>query len=104
MSTITINITLPEKLKTEVDKQIKNGFYTSVSEFIRNAIRSVLSNPEDLPYNSALSLQAEKKILKAEKQALAEKNPVIITNKKQLKQYLNDLWNRLLRLNCSFHP
>jgi len=63
----------------------------TTSEFIRNAIRSVLSTTENIPYCPALSPQAEKQILKAEKQALAEKNPVIITNQKQLRKYLDDL-------------
>lgn len=91
MSTVTINITMPKKLKSEVDKQVKAGFYTSVSEFIRTAIRSVLSTDTDIPYGPAFSPRAEKQILKAEKQALAEKNPVIITSQKQLRQFLDSL-------------
>jgi putative addiction module CopG family antidote len=91
MSTVTINITMPKKLKSEVDKQVKAGFYTSVSEFIRAAIRSVLSTDADIPYGPGFSPQAEKQILKAEKEALAEKNPVIITSQKQLRQFLDSL-------------
>jgi len=83
MSTVTINITMPKKLKSEVDKQVKTGFYTSVSEFIRTAIRSVLSTDTDIPYGPAFSPRAEKQILKAEKQALRNRNKNIVLKTNQ---------------------
>ena len=90
MSTTTINITLPTRLKKEIQNQVKKGMYTSVSEFIRNAVRNLLTSPATT-YNLPFSPEAEKEILKAEKQALLEKNPVIITSQRELKEFFDKL-------------
>lgn len=52
MDTITINITLPKQMKLAVDSQVKNGLYTSFSEFVRNAVRTLLSEEKKLFKNS----------------------------------------------------
>jgi len=55
----TINISLPETLAKQINYQVKNGNYASVSEFIREATRKLLGiTPTNfLP-------QAEEEILK----------------------------------------
>lgn len=52
--TITVNVTLPFKSKEVIDKLVKKGDYSSISDFIREAIRSHLNtwyskewNPEE---------------------------------------------------------
>ena len=35
----TLNISIPPDLKREVDKEVKDGNYASVSEFFRDALR-----------------------------------------------------------------
>ena len=35
----TINISLPEKLKNEIEKAVEDGMYSSKSEFIRELLR-----------------------------------------------------------------
>jgi len=37
----TINISLPDKLKEEAEKLVKAGYYSSMSDLIRDAIRTV---------------------------------------------------------------
>lgn len=38
----TINISLPDKLKTVVDEQVQLGYYSSFSDLVRTAIRQLL--------------------------------------------------------------
>ena len=40
---VTINISLPEKLKSEADTLIKSGFYASFSDLVRDSLRKVVS-------------------------------------------------------------
>ncbi len=91
MDTITINITIPKPMKKAVDEQIKSGLYTSFSEFVRNAVRHLLTSRQSIPYGPPFSPEAEKEILAAEKEALAEKNPIIIKNPKELKKFFDNL-------------
>ncbi|OGK66383.1 hypothetical protein A2313_04105 [Candidatus Roizmanbacteria bacterium RIFOXYB2_FULL_41_10] len=38
----TINISLPDKLKSQADNLIKSGYYASFSDLVRTAIREVI--------------------------------------------------------------
>lgn len=40
----TINISLPEKLKSDADLLIKKGFYVSFSDLVRDSLRRVIAN------------------------------------------------------------
>lgn len=92
MNTATINITLPIPLKKAVEDRVKGGFYTSVSEFIRQAVRKLLFPSDEIPYGPPLSAKATKEILKAEKEALEhpERNTVVKTPA-ELKRFFDDL-------------
>jgi len=51
----TINISLPEKLKTQADTLIKEGYYASFSDLARTALRTIMStNPYDRMAKSAM--------------------------------------------------
>jgi len=39
----TINISLPDKLKTQADNLIRAGYYASFSDLVRTAIRQVMT-------------------------------------------------------------
>jgi antitoxin ParD1/3/4 len=39
LSTVTMNVSLPEPLKRYVDTKVASGIYGSASEFVREAIR-----------------------------------------------------------------
>jgi len=53
-ATITMNISLPEKLKRFVDRKVSSGLYGSVSEFVREAIREKLAREEERQRAEAL--------------------------------------------------
>lgn len=61
----TINISLPKKLAQLAQEQVKAGYYTSVSEVIRDALRNSLTIPSIPVYK--MSPKAEKVALQAEK-------------------------------------
>ena len=61
----TINISLPKKLAQLAQDQVKAGYFTSVSEVIRDALRNSLTTPSIPVYK--ISKRAEKVALQAEK-------------------------------------
>lgn len=46
-SSITMNVSLPERLKRYVDGKVASGFYGSASEFVREAIREKLMREQE---------------------------------------------------------
>lgn len=40
----TINISLPEQLKDDADLLIREGFYVSFSDLVRDSLRSIIAN------------------------------------------------------------
>lgn len=92
MDTITINITLPKQMKLAVDSQVKNGLYTSFSEFVRNAVRYLLFSPVTIPYGPPFTPRAAKQILAAEKKALANRNRnIVLNNPDEIRTFFRDL-------------
>lgn len=46
---VTINVSLPEKLKEQAEDLVKSGFYTSFSDLVRDSLRQLVSkNKYDL--------------------------------------------------------
>lgn len=56
----TINISLPDKLKTQADNLIRAGYYASFSDLVRTAIRQVMAkqieekNYSEIKFNTPL--------------------------------------------------
>ncbi len=48
MSTYTINISLPKQLAQAAQQQVKKGYYGSLSEVIRDALRQLMYQ-KDIP-------------------------------------------------------
>lgn len=46
-TSITMNVSLPERLKRYVDGKVASGFYGSASEFVREAIREKLMREQE---------------------------------------------------------
>jgi antitoxin ParD1/3/4 len=46
-ASITMNVSLPERLKRYVDGKVASGFYGSASEFVREAIREKLMREQE---------------------------------------------------------
>jgi putative addiction module CopG family antidote len=59
----TINVSLPKSLRILAQEQVKAGYYSSVSEVIRSALRQLLLKPPIPTY--PLSERAEKLALDA---------------------------------------
>ena len=62
--TYTINISLPKQLAELAKAQVKAGYYSSISELIRDKLRSTLMTKIDIP-TFQMSPKAEKLAIKA---------------------------------------
>ena len=58
----TLSFTVPKELKLKLDGITKTGYYDSLSEFLRDAIRSILTQNKDLRTALAYELYKENKI------------------------------------------
>lgn len=67
----TINISIPSSLTTLAKQQVKSGYYSSLSEVIRSALRNFLLTPQIPTFQ--MSAKAEKRALQAEKDYKAGK-------------------------------
>ncbi|MFZ1019970.1 MAG: ribbon-helix-helix domain-containing protein [Minisyncoccia bacterium] len=63
----TLNISMPTALKREVEKEVKDGNYASVSEFFRDAVRSWKDEQliREIQESQAEIARGEGKILKS---------------------------------------
>jgi Arc/MetJ-type ribon-helix-helix transcriptional regulator len=76
---VTINISLPEKLKEEAEKLVKAGQYVSFSDLVRDSIRNALEkNDLDRRYAEA------KRELKAGK-------AIVLRNKKDVDDFMKSI-------------
>lgn len=93
MNTTTINITLPVRLKEEIENRVQGGMYASVSEFIRHSVRRVLAaSAEEIPYSPPFSAKAVKEILAAEKAALKNRNKnIVLNNPEEIDRFFSSL-------------
>lgn len=62
MPSNTLSFTVPEDLKIKLEGIAKTGFYDSLSEFLRDAIRSTLNQNKDLRIALAYELHKNNKI------------------------------------------
>lgn len=58
----TVSFTVPDELKLKLDAVTKIGYYDSLSEFLRDAIRNLLIKNKDLRIAISYELYKEKKI------------------------------------------
>lgn len=64
--TYTTNISLPEELADLTKKQVEKGYYTSISEVIRDALRKLLFSSEPVP-TFKMSKKTENMVREAQK-------------------------------------
>jgi len=75
----TINISLPAKLKSQAETSVKNGYYVSFSDLVRDSLRRLVEkNKYDLWVNEA-------------KKDLAKGKAVVLKSAKDIDNYLKDL-------------
>ncbi len=58
----TLSFTVPNDLKLKLEGITKTGYYDSLSEFLRDAIRNLLNQNKDLRIALAFELYKKKKI------------------------------------------
>jgi putative addiction module CopG family antidote len=71
----TINISLPKGLSELANQQVKAGYYSSISEVIRDALRKMLMEPAVPTFK--MSEKAEKIAAQAEKEYREGKTKII---------------------------
>ena len=92
MGATTINITLPVRLKQEIDSRVQSGMYASVSEFIRSALRRALTVRDDIPVGEAFSREAEDLILQAEQESRVRPSATrTLKSAKDIDRYLDSV-------------
>ena len=62
MTSNTLSFTVPNDLKLKLDGITKTGYYDSLSEFLRDAIRGILDKNIDLRISLAFELYQNNKI------------------------------------------
>jgi len=82
----TVNISLPKTLAELGKQQVKKGYYTSLSEVIRAALRQFLLAKTEVP-TYKMSEKAEKRALKALKD-YKEGKTIRLKNINDLDKYL----------------
>jgi putative addiction module CopG family antidote len=65
----TVNISLPKKLAQATKEQVQSGYYASVSELVRDALRKLILSPAVPTY--PMSKQAEQRAIRARNEHLA---------------------------------
>lgn len=58
----TLSFTVPKELKLKLEGVTKTGYYDSLSEFLRDAIRNLLNQNKDLRIAVAYELYRQNKI------------------------------------------
>ena len=58
----TLSFTVPPELKHKLEAVARTGYYDSVSEFLRDAIRTILEERKDLRIAMAYELYKAKKV------------------------------------------
>jgi len=71
----TINISLPKALSDLANQQVQAGYYSSISEVIRDALRKMLMEPAVPTFKK--SAKAEKVAAQAEKEYREGKTKII---------------------------
>lgn len=75
----TINISIPAKLKSQAEILVKNGYYVSFSDLVRDSLRRLIErNKFDL-----WTLEAKKD--------LKEGKAVVLKSEKEIDEYLKTL-------------
>jgi len=76
---VTVNISLPEKLRDQADKLVEQGHYVSFSDLVRDSLRQVISkNKYDIWADEAIH------DIKSDK-------ATILKNKRDIKKFFDSL-------------
>ncbi|OGM05046.1 hypothetical protein A2715_03530 [Candidatus Woesebacteria bacterium RIFCSPHIGHO2_01_FULL_39_32] len=76
---VTINVSLPEKLKNQAETLVRGGFYASFSDLVRDSLRKVISQ-------SKYDLWAEET-----RKEIKEGKAITLKTKKDIKKYFDSI-------------
>jgi Arc/MetJ-type ribon-helix-helix transcriptional regulator len=71
----TLSFTVPNDLKIKLEGITKTGYYDSLSEFLRDAIRSTLTQNKDLRIALAFELYKQEKITLGKAAEIIQESP-----------------------------
>jgi len=75
----TINVSIPEKLKSQAQELVERGFYASFSDIVRDSLRQTLANSKyDLWADEALG-------------DVKDRKAVTLKTKRQVREYFDSL-------------
>ncbi len=75
MPSNTLSFTVPEDLKIKLEGITKTGFYDSLSEFLRDSIRTTLTQNKDLRIALAYELYKNNKISLGKASEIIQETP-----------------------------
>ena len=90
--TTTINISLPRDMYQDAKKMVAERRYASISELVRDALRKIVYQQEEITENG-FPRWFEEKVLKAEKEP--EENDIILETDADVHRYFRDLRKRV---------
>lgn len=76
---------LPEIVKKEIDELVKSGYYSSKSDVVKDALRYMLSNKENLRLAAAVGLYKKGEVTLGKAAEIADVS--ILEFKERLKEY-----------------
>ncbi|MEK7616709.1 MAG: ribbon-helix-helix domain-containing protein [Patescibacteria group bacterium] len=90
--TTTINISLPKEMYKDAKKIVAERRYTSISELIRDALRKIVYQEEEITENG-FPRWFENRVLESEKEP--EENDTVIETDEDLRKYFREMRKRV---------
>lgn len=90
--TTTINISLPKEMYKDAKKMVAERRYASISELVRDALRKIVYQKEEITENG-FPVWFEQKVLESEKEP--EENDIVIETQEDLHKYFREMHKRV---------
>lgn len=83
-----VNVPMSSELKRSIDQVVASGWYSSISELMREGARRVIKSSSKITVNG-FTEEFENHVLEAEKGS--RDDDLVIETEEQLEKYLNEL-------------
>lgn len=90
----TINISIPQAMREEIKKLVKEGRYTSFSEVVRDGLRKVLGRKEKLTANG-FTEEFEEEVLRSAAEPM--ENDTVLETDEDIDRYFRNLDEKIKR-------
>lgn len=91
MPQVIVNVSMPSELKKAIDQLIANGWYTSVSELVREGTRRVIKASPKLTING-FTEEFENQVLEAAKEPIDQ--DLVLETEEDIDKYFNNLFRK----------